>query len=341
MKDSKTVVGVDIAKRVFQLHWIEQETGEIVSVQLKREKFLAHFANRTPCRIGMEACGGAQHWARKLTGMGHEVKLLPARAVRPFVGGNKSDAHDARAIWTAVQQPNVKAVAVKTEEQQAILALHRMRQQLVKFRTAQINGLRGLLTEYGEVMAQGKAGIRKGIAEALQRLSDRLPAMVIDTLREQWQRIGQLDAQIGEIEQRLRHWQKEDRACQRVADIPGVGLLTATAAVATMGDAKAFKSGREFAAWLGLVPRQTGTGGRIRLLGISKRGDAYLRTLLIHGARSVLTHAKEQAPWITALRQRRPLNVAVVALAHKMARTIWALLAHERTYQKGFVSQPA
>ena len=341
MKDSKTVVGVDIAKRVFQLHWIEQETGEIVSVQLKREKFLAHFANRTPCRIGMEACGGAQHWARKLTGMGHEVKLLPARAVRPFVGGNKSDAHDARAIWTAVQQPNVKAVAVKTEEQQAILALHRMRQQLVKFRTAQINGLRGLLTEYGEVMAQGKAGIRKGIAEALQRLSDRLPAMVIDTLREQWQRIGQLDAQIGEIEQRLRHWQKEDRACQCVADIPGVGLLTATAAVATMGDAKAFKSGREFAAWLGLVPRQTGTGGRIRLLGISKRGDAYLRTLLIHGARSVLTHAKEQAPWITALRQRRPLNVAVVALAHKMARTIWALLAHERTYQKGFVSQPA
>ena len=341
MKDSKSVVGVDIAKRVFQLHWIDMETGEIVRLQLKREKFLEHFANRVPCLIGMEACGGAQHWARQLVAMGHQVKLMPAKAVRPFVAGNKSDVHDARAIWTAVQQPGTKAVAVKTEEQQAILALHRMRQQLVKFRTAQINGLRGLLTEYGEVMPQGKAGIRKGIAEALQRLADRLPAMVIDTLREQWERIGKLDEQVGEIERRLKLWHREDRACQRITDIPGVGLLTATAAVATMGDAKAFKSGREFAAWLGLVPRQTGTGGRIQLLGISKRGDTYLRTLLIHGARSVLTHAREPEPWMTELRQRRPLNVAVVALANKMARTIWALLAHERAYQKGFVSQPA
>ncbi len=341
MDISKKVVGVDIAKRVFQLHWIDMETGEIVSLQLKREKFLEHFANLAPCLIGMEACGGSQHWARKLTGMGHQVKLMAAKAVRPFVGGNKSDVHDARAIWTAVQQPNVKAVAVKTEAQQAILAIHRMRQQLVKFRTAQINGLRGLLTEYGEIMPQGKAGVKKGIAEALQRLADRLPAMVIDTLREQWARIHMLDEQIGEIELRLKLWHKEDQACQRIADIPGVGLLTATAAVATMGDAQAFKSGREFSAWLGLVPRQTGTGGRIRLLGISKRGDTYLRTLLIHGARSVLTHAKEPTPWTTELRQRRPLNVAVVALANKMARTIWALLAHERTYQKGFVSQPA
>jgi len=231
-------------------------------------------------------------------------------------------------------------VAVKTEEQQAMLALHRMRQQLVKFRTAQINGLRGLLTEYGEVMAQGKAGIRKGIAEALQHLSDRLPVMVIDTLREQRERIDELDNQISHIERRLKTWHKNDKACQRIADIPGIGLLSATAAVAMMGDAKAFKSGREFAAWLGLVPRQTGTGGRLRLLGISKRGDTYLRTLLIHGARSVLTHAKEPAAWITQLRQRRPLNVATVALANKMARTIWALLAHERTYRKGFVSQP-
>lgn len=341
MKDSKTVVGVDIAKRVFQLHWIDMETGEIVSQQLKREKFLEHFANRASCLIGMEACGGAQHWARQLVAMGHQVKLMPAKAVRPFVGGNKSDAHDAHAIWTAVQQPQVKAVAVKTEEQQAILALHRVRSQLIKFRTAQINGLRGLLTEYGEVMPQGKAGVRKGLAEALQRLSERLPAMVIDTLREQWERIDKLDEQVGEIERRLKVWHKEDQACQRIADIPGVGLLTATAAVATMGDARAFKSGREFGAWLGLVPRQTGSGGRIRLLGISKRGDTYLRTLLIHGARSVLTHAKEPAPWITQLCQRRPLNVAVVALANKMARTIWALLAHERAYQKGFVSRSA
>ena len=234
MNVSKTVVGIDIAKRVFQLHWIDQETGEIVSLQLKREKFLEHFANRASCLIGMEACGGSQHWARKLAGMGHEVKLMPAKTVRPFVGGNKSDVHDARAIWTAVQQPKVKAVAVKTEEQQAVLALHRMRQQLVKFRTAQINGLRGLLTEYGEVMSQGKVGIKKGLAEALQRLSDRLPAMVIDTLREQWERIGKLDDQVGEIEQRLKAWHKKDVASKRIAEIPGVGLLSATAAVATI-----------------------------------------------------------------------------------------------------------
>lgn len=341
MNTSKTVVGVDIAKRVFQLYWVERETGEIVSVQLKREKFLEHFAQRTPCLIGMEACGGSQHWARQLQGLGHTVKLLPGKAVKPFIGGNKSDVHDARAIWTAVQQPGVKAVALKSEEQQAILALHRMRQQLVKFRTAQINGLRGLLTEYGEVMPQGKAGVKKGIADALQRLSDRLPAMVVDTLREQWARIGKLEEEMSAVERRLKAWHKEDAACQRIKDIPGVGLLTATAAVATMGEAKAFASGREFAAWLGLVPRQTGTGGRIRLLGISKRGDTYLRTLLIHGARSVLTHAKEPEPWITNLCRRRPLNVAVVALANKMARTIWALLAYERTYQKGFVSRPA
>ncbi len=334
------VIGVDIAKRVFQLHWIDVETGEIMSVQLKREKFLEHFANRAGCLIGMEACGGAQHWARKLIELGHAVKLLPAKMVKPFVGRNKSDAADARAIWTAVQQPAVKAVAVKSEAQQAVLALHRMRSQLVKFRTAQINGLRGLLAEYGEVMPQGRAGITKGIATALAQLVDRLPAVLLDTLREQWARVGQLDEQVAEIERRLRAWHKEDKASRRIAEIPGVGLLTATAAVAAMGDPKSFKSGREFAAWLGLVPRHTGTGGRIRMLGISKRGDTYLRTLLIHGARSVIVNSKQPSAWVTNLTQRRAANVAVVALANKMARTIWALLAHERAFQKGYVSQP-
>lgn len=335
------VVGVDIAKRVFQLHWVAADSGEIVSVQLKRERFLEHFANRVPCLIGMEACGGSQHWARALQKQGHEVKLLSARWVQPFVGGNKNDAADARAIWTAVQQPGIKTVAVKSEAQQAVLALHRMRQQLVKFRTAQINGLRGLLTEYGEVMPQGRAGIKRDIPGALQRLADRLPAVLIDTLREQFVRLGELDAQILQIERRLQQWHREDTDSQRIAAIPGVGLLTATAAIATMGDAKAFKSGREFAAWLGLVPRQSGTGGRVRLLGISKRGDKYLRTLLIHGARSVFTNSKAPPEWLTNLAQRRPKNVAVVALANKMARTIWALTAYERTYQQGYVPQLA
>jgi transposase len=333
------VVGVDVAKRVFQVHWVEADTGEIVSVQLKREKFLERFANRAPCVIGMEACGGAQHWARELQQLGHDVRLLAARWVKPFVGGNKNDAADARAIWTAVQQPGVKTVEVKIEAQQGVLALHRMRQQLVKFRTAQINGLRGLLTEYGEVMPQGRAGLKRAIPAALQRVAERLPAVLIDTLREQFARLGQLDVQILEIERRLRRWHEQDTTSQRIGAIPGMGLLTATAAVAAMGDAKAFKSGREFAAWLGLVPRQSGTGGRVRLLGISKRGDTYLRTLLIHGARSVITHSKEPPELITNLLQRRPKNVVVVALANKMARTIWALAAHERTYQPGYVGQ--
>ena len=335
------VVGVDIAKRVFQLHWVAEESGQIMSVQLKRERFLQHFANRELCLIGMEACGGSQHWARELCKLGHEVKLLSARWVKPFVGGNKNDAADARAIWTAVQQPALRTVAIKSEAQQAVLALHRVRQQLVKFRTAQVNGLRGLLTEYGEVMPLGKVAVIRLCPAALERLAQRLPALLIDTLREQFSRICHLNEQILQIEQRLRLWHREDTASRRIAAIPGVGLLTATAAVATMGDAKSFKSGREFAAWLGLVPRQSGTGGRVRLLGISKRGDIYLRTLLIHGARSVLLHSKAPPEWVTNLMRRRPKNVAIVALANKMARTIWALSAHERVYQHGHVSRAA
>ncbi|WP_438394121.1 IS110 family transposase [Caballeronia sp. DA-9] len=332
-----TTVGVDITKNVIQLHWVDLDTGEIVNKPVKRAVFLEHFANRAPCRIGMEACSGAQHWARRLIEMGHEVKLMPAKFVKAFNTGNKNDAADARAIWMATQMPS-KAVAVKTEAQQAVLALHRMRQQLVKFRTMQINSLRGLLTEYGEVMAQGRAALDKAIPSVLQRLVDRLPAILINTLREQWNGLTALDKQIAEIERRLQTWMKEDKACNAIAAIPGVGLLTATAAVATMGDPKSFRSGREFAAWLGLVPGQTGSGGKIKLLGISKRGDTYLRTLLIHGARSVLFHTKEPTEWIEQMKKRRPLNVVMVALANKMARIIWAVLAHARPYTKDHVS---
>ena len=216
-----------------------------------------------------------------------------------------------------------------------------MRQQLVKFRTAQINGLRGLLAEYGEVMAQGRAGLRRGMAGALARLSDRLPAPVIESLREQWARIAALDEEIGTIERRLLLWHRHNAASRRIAEIPGVGMLTATAAVAAMGDPGSFRSGREFAAWLGLVPRHSGTGGRVRTLGISKRGDRYLRTLLIHGARTALSNSKAPPEWALRLAERRPVNVATVALANKMARTIWALLAHERDYRADYVSRPA
>ena len=286
-----TPVGIDIAKSIFQVHYVDAQTGEVVNRPLRRSAFLQHFVNRAPCLIGMEACSGAQHWARELAKLGHSVRLMPARFVKAFNIGNKNDAADARAIWLAVQQPG-PAVAVKSEAQQAVLALHRMREQLVKFRTMQSNGLRGLLTEYGQVMGKSRAALDKAMPDVLGRLSERLPSMLIESLREQYARLAQLDEQIAQIERRLQLWLREDAAVQTIAQIPGVGLLTATAAVASMGDAGAFRCGREFAAWVGLVPRQTGSGGKVQLHGISKRGDTYLRTLLIHGARSVLQHAK-------------------------------------------------
>lgn len=332
-----TPVGIDIAKNVFQVHWVDKETGEVMAKQMKRSVFLDGFMNRKPCLIGMEACGGAHHWARRLVAMGHQVRLMPGRYVKAFVTGNKNDVADARAIWLAVQQPS-KVIAIKTEEQQAVLALHRMRQQLVKFRTMQMNGLRGLLTEYGEVMGKSRLALDKAFPTVLEKLAARLPAVLIETLREQWHRLTELDQEIAKIEQRLQAWMKQDKACQRIEKVPGVGLLTATAAIATIGNANVFKSGRELAAWLGLVPKQVGSGGKVKLLGISKRGDTYLRTLLIHGARSVLYHAKQPGTWLEQLRQRRSVNVAIVAMANKMARTIWALLVHDRPYQKDYVS---
>jgi transposase len=238
----------------------------------------------------------------------------------------------------AAQQPEVKAVAVKSEGQQAVLAMHRIRQQLVRVRTAQINELRGLLGEYGEVFGTGRKAFDTGMKAALERLAERLPVPLIDTLRDQWNELARLDERIARIEASLLAWMRQDRAAKAIFAIPGVGLLTATAAVATMGDAKAFRSGREFAAWIGLIPGQTGSGGKVRMLGMSKRGDTYLRTLLIHGARAVLRHAKEPGPWLKQLSQRRPPNVVIVALANKIARTIWAVLAHERAYHKDHVS---
>jgi transposase len=278
-------VGVDIAKNVFQVHYVDQATGEIVNRPLKRAKFLEHFANRAACLIGMEACGGAHHWARELMRMGHEVRLMPAEFVKAFNIRNKNDAADARAIWLAVQQPG-KPVAVKTEMQQAMLALHRMREQLVKFRTMQSNGLRGLLAEYGEVMSPGRAKLDKEIPAALGRLAERLPAALIDTLREQWNGLARLDEQIAGIERRMREWKKEDKAVAAISEIPGVGLLTATAAVAMMGDPKAFSSGREFAAWaIQFIPACTeadGLGGQ----GDTARDQQAWRHVSAHAADS-------------------------------------------------------
>jgi len=336
-----TVFGLDLAKRVFQLHWVDMETGEIGRRQLKRAQVAEFFANREASVIAMEACGSAHYWARKFAAMGHEVRLIAGQFVRPFVKTNKTDAADAQAIWEAAQRPGMKFVSVKSEAQQAVLMLHRMRSQLVKMRTMQIQQLRGLLYEFGADLPQGRQAGMERIPAELERLEKTLPAMVIETVRAQIKRIEALDQDISDIEKKLAAWQKEDKSARRLMEIPGVGLLTATAAVATLGDAKTFKNGREFAAFVGLVPRQAGTGGRVKLLGISKRGDVYLRTLLIHGARAVITHAKEREPWLEKLLERRPLNAAVVALANKMARMIWALLAHDRKYQKGYAAHAA
>lgn len=332
------VVGLDIAKQVFQMHTVEMNTGEIVNVQLKRAKVLERFANKPACLIAIEACGGAHHWARELRSLGHSVRLLHAKIVRPFVSGNKTDATDARAIWLAVQQPGVKFVGIKTTAQQATLTLHRQREALMKMRIMQTNALRGLLYEFGATFAKGKNALLKEIETTLDALADILPQMVADSLREQVLRIKAIEVDMQTIEKRLQLQLGQDRQMQRIAQIPGVGLLTATAAIATMGEASAFKSGREFCAWLGLVPKQTGTGGKVKLQGISKRGDAYLRTLLIHGARSVLSHTKQPGPWLEQIKSRRPTNVVCVAQAAKMARTIWAVTAKEQDYSQSYVS---
>lgn len=332
-----TPVGVDIAKHVIQVHFIDEHTGEVIDKQLRRQDFLMFFCNREPCLIGIEACGGSQHWARELTNLGHKVRLLQARFVKAFVIGNKNDVMDARAIWMAVQQP-CKEIAVKTEEQQSFLVLHRTRMQLVKFRTAQINSLHGMLLEFGETIHKGRAAMDREFPEALERLKERLLPYVISVLDNQFNKLNELDLQIDDIEKQLTSVARQNETCRRLLDIPGVGPLIATAAVAIMGEASAFKSGREFAAYVGLVPRQTGSGGKIRLLGISKRGDKYLRTLFIHGARAAALLTKEPGPWITELKKRRPASVAIVAMANKLARTVWAIAAHGRKYNKNHVS---
>jgi transposase len=335
-----SAIGMDIAKQVFQLHSVHSDTGEIERIKLRREEVMPYFARHAPTLVAVEACGSAHWWGRKLAELGHEVRLLHPRSVRPFVLRNKTDAADARAIWTAAQQPDARFVAIKTETQQVVLALHRLRAQLLKFRIMQSNALRGLLYEFGEVLPEGYLALAKALPVALARLDSQLPAPLLDSLREQWARVVSMDKEITTIERRLALILRDTPACQAVAEIPGVGLLTATAAVASIGQPDSFKSGREFAAWLGLVPRQRGTGGRVRQLGISKRGDVYLRTLLMHGARAVILRHRH-VPWLDALLKRRPYNVVVAAVANKLARTIWAVLAKGKPYDPAAFSAVA
>ncbi len=327
------VFGMDIAKLVFQVHSVHPVSGKPQSVQLKRADVVDYFNQYGTCFIALEACGSAHYWGRTLQENGHVIRLLPTTLIQPFISGNKSDAIDARAIWLAAQLPDVKFVSVKSVEQQAVLTLHRQRDTLKKFKTRQLLALRGLLYEFGLIFSRGGRGIfLREVMSALDDETSVLPEFLRGSLRDQVERIKALDASVDQIDVRLKACFDSNEDMQRVATIPGVGMLTATAIIATMGNPATFNSGREFCAWLGLVPKQFGSGGKIRMLGISKKGDAYIRTLLIHGARSVLFRTKNKNPWLDQLRERRPMNIAVVAQAAKTARIIWAVTAKKVAY---------
>jgi transposase len=337
-----TTVGIDLAKNVFQVHGVNEHGKAVLKKQLKRDKVAEFFVNLPPCLIGMEACGSAHYWARKLQSFGHTVRLMAPQFVKPYVKTNKNDAADAEAICEAVGRPNMRFVPLKNVEQQATLALHRARQGFVKVRTAQANQIRGLLAEFGLVIPQGIAHIAERVPELIEDGANGLPGsfrLLVERLLEHLKELGR---QADEIEAQIARWHRDSELSQKLAAIPGIGPITASALVATIGDAKTFANGRQLAAWMGLVPRQHSSGGKDVLLGISKRGDTYLRTLLIHGARSVIWASQRSKKaidgWLGALLGRRNTNVAAVALANKNARIVWALLAHDREFKADYVA---
>jgi transposase len=293
----------------------------------------------------MEACGSAHHWARKLRELGHDVRLMAPQFVKPYVKTNKNDVTDAEAICEAVGRPNMRFVPIKNIEQQAVLALHRVRQGFVKARTAQANQIRGLLAEFGLVIPQGIAHIAKRVPELIEDASNDLPGsfrLLVQRLLEQ---LKEFDRQVHEIESQIIVWHRTNDGSRKLARVPGIGPITASAMVASIGDAKSFKNGRQVSAWIGLVPKQNSTGGKTVLLGMSKRGDSYLRTLLIQGARSVIYAAQRKGTpddgWLNRLLKRRNANVAAVALANKNARIIWALLSSDREFRSDYATAVA
>jgi transposase len=335
-----TTVGVDLAKKLFQVHGVDERGRPVIRKQLKRGQVLSFFANLTPCLIGMEACCSAHHWARQLQKLGHTVKLMAPQFVKPYVKTNKNDMADAEAICEAVSRPTMRFVPMKNGEQQAVLAMHRARQGFVRARTAQANQIRGLLAEYGIVIPQGICQIGKRLPDILEDGENDLPGLFRGLLQRLGAHLKELDRQVSELDAQIQLWHRQHEGSCRLAQIPGIGPITASALVASIGDAKSFENGRQLAAWLGLVPRQHSSGGKTILLGISKRGDGYLRTLLVHGARAVLRVAERkpgyEASWLAGLLKRRHPNIAAVALANKNARVVWALLRHGRNYDAGY-----
>lgn len=330
-------IGLDTAKTVFQIHGVDQQGGTVLRKTLRRSQVLPFFANLPACLIGLEACAGSHYWARELIRCGHEARLISPQFVKPYLKGNKNDANDAEAICEALGRPNMRFVPVKTAEQQDILLVHRVRQGLVTERTALVNRLRGLLGEYGIVLPQGIAHVRCRLPEVLEEAEQALSSLARSVLSDLYRHLQSLDSQVHDYDTRLQALYRASSLCQRLGDIPGVGPVTATAMVAALGDGRAFENGRQVSAWLGIVPRQDSSGGKPRLLGISKRGDTYLRTLLIHGARARVRAAarKDDADsrWINELVRRRNHNIATVAVANKNARIIWALLTGGEAYR--------
>lgn len=338
-----TTIGIDLAKNVFQVHGVDEHGKAVFNKPFKREQMAAFFVNLPPCLIGMEACGSAHHWARKLQGMGYTVRLMAPQFVKPYVKTNKNDA---AAICEAVTRPSMRFVPIKNVEQQGVLALHRVRQGFVKARTAQANQIRGLLAEFGVIVPQGIGHITQRVPMLIEDAANELPGVFRLLIQRLLDHLKELDRQVQELEAQIVAWHRQSDLSRKLGQIPGIGPITACALVASLGDAKNFKDGRQVAAWLGLVPRQHSSEGKQNLLGISKRGDTYLRTLLIHGARSVIYHAQNKGQgsaqcggWLHGVLQRRNKNVAAVALANKNARVVWALLAHGRSYEAGYVRE--
>jgi transposase len=333
-----TTVGLDIAKSVFQVHGVDAQGNVLVRRQLKRGHVLPFFQKLPPCLVGIEACATSHYWSRELQALGHKVRLMPPAYVKPYVKRQKNDATDAEAICEAVGRPNMRFVATKTAEQQGCLTLHRTRHLFIRQQTSVINAIRAHLAELGIVAPVGRRGVDQLLAVVADTSDKRLPEVARACIAALGAQLQMLKARILEFDRMITAWRRSSEASKRLDAIPGVGPVLATALVATVADPKAFRSGRDFAAWIGLVPKQNSSGGKDKLGSISKQGDRYLRGLFVAGALAVIRYAKihgtKHRPWLTALLARRPSKVAAIALANKIARIAWAMMARGERYKE-------
>lgn len=330
-------LGIDIAKNIFELHGVDLNGKTVLKKRLSRDQLPAFIAQLPACLIGIEACGGSHYWGRKFKAMGHDVRLMNPQFVKPYVKSNKNDSQDAEAICEAVQRPSMRFVGIKNVEQQDILAIHRVRERLVRERTAIINQTRGLLMEYGIVVAKSTAQIRNRLSDIIDDTANKLTPLGRELFRDLQIQFYAIDEKVSEYDKKIERLCRENETCKRLTQVQGVGAITATALVATIGDANVFKNGREMSAFIGLVPKQHSSGGKQVLLGISKRGDRYLRCLLVHGARAVMSKRNhsptKKGLWLKGLEERRGRNRTTIALANKNARVLWAMMTRGEDYK--------